>query len=498
MVDLVIRGGRVVDAARHVAEPADILIDGDQIATVGAPGITAPADARVIDARGLLMMPGLVNAHTHSHGNLGKGTGDRWTLELLLNAGPSISGHRTVEDKYLSALIGAVEMVRKGCTAAYDLMVEFPVPSPDGLDAVARAYADVGMRAVVAPMIADRTFFQAIPGLFDAVPGELRSGVERLALAPWRETVAAVRKVLDGWKHDRSRIAPAVAPTIPLHCSDEFIVGCRDLAREHDVGIHMHVAESKVQAVAGVQRYGKTLTAHIDSLGLLGPRFTAAHAIWLDDDDIRRLGDRGASAAHNPGSNMRLGSGIARVREMLDRGVNVGVGTDGANCSDNQNVFEAMRLASFASKVQGPDVSRWLTTDQVLTMTTAGGARALGLGDRIGRIAAGYQADIVFLDTAHVNYIPLNDPTNQIVHVEDGTGVHSVMIGGRMVVEAGRVTTVDTSRLSRLAEAAMERLRGANAEARRLATALEPVVNGFCHTLATSPYPVDRYGSRQS
>ena len=107
MVDLVIRGGRLVDVARHAAEPTDILIEGERIVTVGAPGAAAPADARVIDARGLLMMPGLVNAHTHSHGNLGKGTGDRWTLELLLNAGPWISGNRNVEDTYLSALIGA-------------------------------------------------------------------------------------------------------------------------------------------------------------------------------------------------------------------------------------------------------------------------------------------------------------------------------------------------------------------------------------------------------
>ena len=157
-----------------------------------------------------------------------------------------------------------------------------------------------------------------------------------------------------------------MAPTIPHHCSDDFLIACRNLAREYDVGMHSHVAESKVQVVAGYKRYGKTLAAHLDELGLVNERFTVAHGVWLDDDDMKRLGDHGASVAHNPGSNMRLGNGLADMRAMLRADVNVGIGTDGANCSDNQNMYEAMRLASFVSKVQGPDVERWLTTAEVL------------------------------------------------------------------------------------------------------------------------------------
>src|SRR5215467_7923692 len=142
----IIRGGRVVDATRPRAELADVLIVGDTITEIGPPGLAAPADAVVIDARDKLLHPGLINAHTHGHGNLSKGMGDRWTLELLLAAAPWLAGGRNLEDKYLSTYVGALEMLLKGCTACYDLTVEFPQPTPEGQAAAAKAYADAGMR----------------------------------------------------------------------------------------------------------------------------------------------------------------------------------------------------------------------------------------------------------------------------------------------------------------------------------------------------------------
>ena len=484
---LLIRGGRLIDG------PADLLVRDGLIAEIGSP--QAPADARVMDARGKLLHPGLVNAHMHGHGNLGKGMGDRWTLELLLTAGPWITGHRSVEDKYLGTLIGAAEMVLKGCTACYDLTVEFPAPSVEGLQAAASAYREVGMRAVLAPMVADRTLFEAIPGLMEALPAALQKEVERLRLAPHEVSLEHMRRALHGWRFSRDEVRPAVAPTIPLHCSDEFLVGCARLAREYGVGLHTHVAESKVQAVSGLRRYGKSLTAHLDELGVLGPDFTAAHGVWLDDGDMARLAARGGSVAHNPGSNMRLGNGLADMRRMLEHGINVGIGTDGANCSDNLNMYEAMRIASLASKVQGPDWPRWVGTGEVLAAATRGSARALGFGDEFGRLAPGSRADIVFLDLEHINWIPLNDPVNALVHVEDGTAVHSVMIGGRLVVENRRLLTVDVAKLSRDAEAARERLERLNRDNRRLYEQLEPVVGSYCPGLAKTPFHLHRFGA---
>ena len=384
--------------------------------------------------------------------------------------------------KYVSAALGAVEMITKGCTATYDMAVEFPAPTPEGVAAVAQAYADVGIRATIAPMIADRTFYEAIPGLLAAVPASLRAQVDALRLAPAEQTIGVLRETLRTWNHPRERLRPAVGPTIPLHCSDEFMTACRDLAKEFDVGIQIHVAESRLQAIVGQERYGMSLTAHLNKLGLLGPKFTAAHSIWLHEPDIAMLADAGASVAHNPGSNLRLGNGIAPVRRMRARGLNVGVGTDGASSADNLNMFEATRLASFVSRVVDELPERWISTREALAMATMGSAHALGFED-IGRIAAGCRADIVFLDARHPNHAPLNDAINQIVHAEDATAVRSVMIDGKLVVDDGRVTTIDVPRLIDRANEAAERLRQSRQSARALVDQLEPIVSQVCGAL---------------
>jgi 5-methylthioadenosine/S-adenosylhomocysteine deaminase len=489
----IIRGGRLVDAAKHRGEEGDVLVVGDSIAEIGPPGLAAPADAVTLDAKGRLLHPGLINAHMHGHGNLAKGMGDRWTLELLLAAGPWISGGRTLEDKYLSTYLGAVEMLLKGCTACYDLSAEFPAPTVEGLEACGRAYADAGMRVVLAPMVAELSFFEAIPGLLDALPPAQQKEVERLKLGPRDVTLATMRDAFKGWKFDRDQVRPAVAPTIPHHCTDDFMRGCLKLAKDFSVGLHSHVQESKAQVMVGLKRYGKTQAAHLDDLGLLGPDFTVAHGVWLDQDDMRRLGDHGSSVSHNPGSNMRLGNGIADTRGMLERKVNLAIGTDGANCSDNLNMYEAMRLASMVSKARGPDTDRWLTTNEVLHAATEGGARALGFGDKLGRLAPGYKADIVFLELDNVNWIPFNNAVNQLVHTEDGTAVHSVMVGGRMVVEDRRIPGVDLGALGRKVEAARARLAETAVPNKQLYDKVEQVVNTFCPGLAKMPYHIDRW-----
>ncbi|WP_366657230.1 amidohydrolase [Fodinicurvata sp. EGI_FJ10296] len=490
----IIRGGRLLDTHRHSAEFADILIVDDTIAEIGPAGMAAPDDAEVVDADRRLMHPGLINAHTHGHGVLAKGLGDLWTLELLLNAGPWASGGRLLEDKYLSTYLGAIEMLMKGCTACYDLTAEFPLPTVEGLDACASAYQDAGMRAVVAPMVAEYSFYQAIPGLIEATPKELRGYCDRFNLGPTEACLAVMRESVKNWRFDRDWVRPAIAPTIPHHCSEQFLRDCGALAREFGLGLHSHVQESKVQVIAGHRLYGKTQTAYLDELGLLGPDFTVAHGVWLDDDDMKRLGDHGASVAHNPASNMRLGSGLADCRSMLNHGVNLGIGTDGANCSDNLNMHEATHLASLVSKSRSPDTQDWLTTDEVFDAATIGSARTMGMQDIIGRIAKGYKADIVFLDLDHPNWMPLNDATNQLVHTEDGTAVHSVMVGGKMRVENYKPVGLDLRKLGEKVEAARARLQDTTKDAKAVSEKLAHVVNEFCPGLAHKPYHIHRYG----
>jgi 5-methylthioadenosine/S-adenosylhomocysteine deaminase len=298
----VIRNGLLLDPEQRSVEPTDLLIDGDSILEAGPPGLDAPDDATVIDATDRLLMPGLVNAHTHGHTSLGKGSGDKWSLELLLNAAPWLNANQTHETRYLAARLNAVELILKGCTSAYDMFFEAPSPSMDGIATAARPYAEVGVRVVMAPMMADTSLYQTIPGLLDSLPEPHRSNAEKAQFAPWQNHIDGCRALLQDWTVDRGLVRPALGPTIPHHYSDDFVRACRDLAQEYDVGIQMHLAESKVQAVAGLKLYGKTLTSHLDELGLLGPKFSGAHCIWLDEDDVKRFSDCGASVAHNPGS----------------------------------------------------------------------------------------------------------------------------------------------------------------------------------------------------
>lgn len=488
----IIRNGRLLDPERRTVEAADILIEGDRVLEAGSPGMDAPEDAVLVDAAERLLVPGLVNAHTHGHGSLSKGYGDKWSLELLLNAAPWIGGSLTQEAQYLAARLNATEMVLKGCTAAYDMFFQFPEPSLESILAVARGYAEIGVRATVAPMMADTTFYRAIPGLLDSLPEPHRSHAEALRAAPWEAHIAGCRALLQAWPADRDQVRPALGPTIPMHCSDDFIRACRDLAKEYDVGLQMHLGESKLQAVAGVKQYGKSLTAHLDDLGLIGPNFTGAHCVWLDDEDVKILAGLGAKVAHNPGSNLRLGNGIAPARRMLTEGVTVGIGTDGSSSGDHQNMVEAMRMAAFASRLMDIDPDSWLGTWDVLRAGTLGGAALLGLDGQIGRIAPGYKADIVFVDLTNVAFVPLNDAANQIVNCADGSAIHSVMIGGRMVLEERRFTTLDFDKLRREAQAMAQRLRAVNAPTRDRMEAMSEYVSHHCVGLACKGYHVHR------
>ena len=257
------------------------------------------------------------------------------------------------------------------------------------------------------------------------------------------------------------------------------------------MALQTHVAESKTQAVLGVRKYGKSLVAHLQELGVLGPRFSAAHGIWLDSDDISRLADEGAGVVHNPMSNLRIGSGVAPVRGFLDAGVRLGIGTDASNTSDGQNMLEAQRLAALLSRVADVDPDRWLSVEEVFRAATEGSAAILGF-DRIGRLEPGYRADIVFLDVGHINYVPLRDPLRQLVLAENGAAIDSVMINGRFVLRQGRLLTLDESRLRRQAEAAIERLDAANAGSQRGAEQFRDLVGHFCLAHARAPFHVHR------
>ncbi len=486
----VITGGLVLSDPAAGAHPADIVVEGDSIRAIAPPG--SVADAKPVNAVNRLIIPGLINAHTHGHGGLAKGIGDRWSLELLLNAGPWINGGRRSEDRYLSTLLSAVEMVRKGCTACYDLSFMLPVPTVQDLHAVAQAYVDAGMRAVIAPMIADRSFYQAIPGLLDAFPPELRALADAMRSAAPEAILTPIRDAAARWSYPSDHIRLGIAPTIPLHCSDDFMQACRNLAVEFALPLQTHLAESPVQRAAAQRRYGTTLTAHLHRIGLLGPGFSGAHAVWIDDSEIDLLVRYGGTLAHNPGSNLRLGNGIADMRRAISAGVTIGVGTDGSSSADNQNMFEATRLAAFLSRVFDRAPAEWIGAAEALQLATEGSAAVLGMAGRIGRIAAGYKADLVFLDTNHVNLVPLNNAVQQVVNTEDGMAVREVMIGGRFVLRDGELPGLDWPGIVQRARDAATRLAATNASARAVADRLAPVVDHFCVGLGLCAHDLPR------
>lgn len=479
-----IRGGLVAFPSEGAVRAADLLIEDGRIKAIVAPGDALPDDAELVDATDRLITPGLVNAHTHSHLAIAKGVSRSWTLELHLHNGPWTGGGQNLDDRHLLAQASAAEMLLKGCTACYDLVLELPTPSPDGMFATAAGYLDAGMRAVVTPMLADRTFWQAIPGLRDSLPASAQASVDAIRMASSDVALAACERILAEWPHDRAMVRPGLAPTIPLHCSDDFWRGARALADRFGAPMHAHLAESKIQAISGRARYGTSLTAHLDRLGILGPDFTAAHGIWLDADDLAILARNGASVAHNPSSNFRLGSGIANVPAMVAAGVQVGLGSDACSCSDHQNLFEVMRLACYLSRTASFDPDDWLTPADVFDMATRGSARALGMQDLIGDICVGLAADLVFLDLGTVNFTPLNDALYQLVFAEEGRSITKVMVGGRTVVEDGRLTTIDYPVLRDRLNARAQEIFAANAPRRAELAAIEPFVKHFCVGLA--------------
>lgn len=475
----VIRGGLVLLPGGETA-PRDVLIEGGLIVALEEPGVPVSEDWEVLSAADRLLIPGFVNAHTHSHGALNRGAvDDRVSLEMFLTGGGASARSRGLEDKYLSAALSAAEMIRKGCTACFDLTVEVPEPTRQGIGAVARAYHDAGMRAVVAPMIADRTIYQALPGLLEALPDNLRPRFASLRAAPIDNAFAACRAILANWEFDRRFIRSALGPSIPLHCSDEFLRECNKLSAEHGVRLQTHLAESRAQAAIGRARYGKSLVAHLEDLDLLSDRLSVAHAIWLDRDDISRIAAHGVTVAHNPSSNLRLGSGVAPVGEMLGAGVTVGIGTDASNTSDGQNMFEATRLASYLSRLDGFATEEWISAASAFGMATEGSAKGLGF-ERIGRLDAGFEADIVFLRLESAHFVPLRSPLVQMVFGENGASVDQVMIGGRIVFRDGKLLTLDENKLRSLAEEAARRLDQANAELVASGEEISRLVGTFC------------------
>jgi 5-methylthioadenosine/S-adenosylhomocysteine deaminase len=481
---MVIEGGTLLTGPSWRPEPADLLIEDGRIAALTAPGALGHVDAARHDASRRLVIPGLVNAHTHAHTAVARGAARAWTLETSLLNGTWMAAPRAAELTELSALLTGTELIASGATGVFDLMAQSGGPEPDGLYAAAHGYARAGLRTVLAPMVADRTLHEAVPAIGACC------GVSPATATP-TQILAACTDYVRGFPAV-GEVEPALAPTIPAHCSEELMVGLHRLAAGHGLRVHTHLAESKAQAVSGAARFGRSITAQLHRLGLLDDRLTAAHAIWVDAHDRRLLADAGAVAVTVPGSNLRLGSGVADTRALLDAGLTVAVGTDGANSADAFDALDAVRLTALTGRVSDRPPEQWLTVEETLHAGTAGGAATCGWTDT-GRLAVGLRADLALLDLAARAFRPATDLANQLLTAARAADVTDVAVAGRFVYRDRTFPDVDVAaaldRFTELAEDFLGAQRGARAEADRQSGAAARSLN----RLRRQPWPVQRF-----
>ncbi|MFN8453505.1 MAG: amidohydrolase [Anaerolineae bacterium] len=424
-------------------ENQDILIHGKTIHSIG-PTDPARTAETIIDGWDMLAIPGLINAHTHSIETVFRGASEGLPLELWLIQQSAYRAAFPPRLLYLIALAGATEMLRSGTTAALDHFWMVSSLTNKGLDAVMQAYAEVGLRVSLAPMLEDQDLvFDVLAAAYPplaAVAGEQSKATDLLDLT---------QDFLKRW-HGREdgRLLGLPGPGGAQWCSEALLTGCRDLTERFGTGLHMHVAETHLQTHICQHAYGHPVMVELDRLGLLKPNSSLAHCIWLTETELDLLARTQAKVVHNPASNLKLGSGVAAIPAMLQRGIQVALGTDGAASNDNQNMFETLKLTALLhSPALKSDL--WLPAHQVIEMGTVAGAAVLGYPDNLGRLEPGFLADIVLLDLSRAPLDTLENASAYLVYAETGASVCHVIVNGRLVVEQGQVLTVSEDEVYR-------------------------------------------------
>ena len=417
---LLLHGGVVVEPG-SVPREADLLVVGGRIDRLANAG-DHPEPTR-LDCRGCLVMPGLTNAHTHSPENLAAGFCDGLRLESWLDAVWGRLDHLAPDEVTRAVVLGAGEMLRSGVTAVVDHFRQTPMRL-EAIDAAIRAYRRTGLRVLFAPMGRDR--------------GNGRGG---LVGAPTGGAPLSPSATRDLWREIATRNAPedrvqiGIGPSGPTRCTDEMFGSAVEIAREHGLFLHTHVAETRVEAQTGAELYGRPMVEHLDRLGFLGPKTSLAHCIWIEPSEIERIAASGTCVAHNPVSNMAIGSGIAPVAELLAAGATVAIGTDGAASNGGQDLLESMKSAALLPRCQVADPSRWISAETAFHMTSAGGRTLFGLGS--ARLDEGSIADIAVFPAPARLLDEYADAIRQFVY-RPSSGARHVIVAGNVVLHEGR------------------------------------------------------------
>lgn len=414
---VLIKGGTVVtmDEAGTVVE-GNVLVRGGRIEAVG--DVSGPADVTV-DARGCAVLPGFVQTHLHLCQTLFRGAAD--DLELIdwlkKRVWPLEAAHDANSIR-ASARLGVAELIRGGTTCALTM------EAVRHTEEVFRVVEETGFRATVGKCMMDKG---------EGVPASLQEETE--------DSIEQSLALLERW-HGRAegRVRYCFAPRFAVSCTGELLTRVARLARERGVMIHTHASENRSECEMVERETGLRNVEYLDSVGISGPRVLLAHCVHLSEGEVELLATKGTHVAHCPSSNLKLGSGVARVAEMLERGISVSLGADGAPCNNRLDMFTEMRTAALLQKVRrGPSS---FPARRALRMATIEGARALGLDDETGSLEVGKKADVAVVELERLHAVPRADVVSAIVYAAEAQDVRTVLIDGRIVLRDGELTSL--------------------------------------------------------
>lgn len=431
-------GARVVtlDPGRRVLD-ADVVVSEGRIAELRSrPARPRGRRGAELDCTGLILIPGLIQAHIHLCQTLFRGYADDLALEdwLTQRIWPLEAAH-TEETVYWSAMLGGAELLLGGTTALLDM------ETVRHTDAAFHALKEIGLRATAGKCLMDAPANP--PGLVEPTAQALQEAMD--LCAKWHGT-------------EGGRLRYCFAPRFVPSCTGPLLRAVSDAAERTGALIHTHAAETPVELELVKRATGRDEISYLESVGIAGPHAALAHCVWVDHDGMRQLAQAGTNVVHCPSSNLKLGSGIAPIPEMLAAGCRVALGADGAACNNRLDAFEEMRLAALVQKPRlGPEAMPAAT---VLELATLGGARALGLEREIGSIEVGKRADLVALDLSGPHGQPADaEIPSRLVYAARAADVRHVLVDGRIVVRGGRLLTADLAEIRDKANVAARRLR---------------------------------------
>lgn len=408
--DIIIEGGILVTMADGQApiNPARVCVKKDRIVDIQAPDdkFLPPENAEVIDATNCIIMPGLINSHSHTAMTLFRGAADdlplkEWLYDKIF---PMESKHLRPETVYWGSLLGCLEMIASGTTTLMDgYFFE---------DETVRAVHKSGLRGYMAQGVVD---FPA-PGVPD--PGE---------------NLNNAKKFIEKWIGFSDLISPGMFCHSPATCSDATLKGAMDISRGFSLPLQVHLSETSDEVDEIIKKTGQRPVHYLDKLGILGEGLIAAHAVHLTGDEIALLADRGVRIVHVPESNMKLSSGIAKIAEMVNMGMTIGLGTDGCASNNDLDLFQEMDTAAKLAKVSTCDPVN-MDAATVLKMATSWGAAVLGIEQEVGTIEKGKKADIIVVDLQSPHLVPLYNPFSALVYSAGGADVRDVMVNGQILL----------------------------------------------------------------